>query len=281
VTLKTDALPRTIIQPGHRRALLNLRELWTYREVLQALIRREIKIRYAQTAAGLSWILLQPVLTTLVLSLLIGRWMKVSTADVPYPLFAYSGLMPWLYFTHVLTKSTACLMDTGLLSKVYFPRLLLPLATAIGGLIDLFVAGALLAFLMIYYRVPPGVSILLLPFCLLWSTMVAFGIGIWLSVLNLYYRDVMHALPFGTQLVFFMTPIAYSSSLVPHSWRWMYSLNPMVGVLECWRWALLGKPPDISFAQIAISLTTGTIVLVWGLVFFRRKEPLLADAGNS
>src|SRR5580698_5116883 len=156
---------RIVIRAGSKRPLLDLRELWAYRQVLYALVLREIKIRYAQTVVGVGWAVLQPVLTTIVLSLLAGRWMGVPAAGLPYPLFAYSGLAAWIYFTHVLTKSSVCLLHTGLISKAYFPRLLLPLASAMGGLIDLGVASAILAGLMVYYRVAPGWQLLLLPFC--------------------------------------------------------------------------------------------------------------------
>jgi lipopolysaccharide transport system permease protein len=260
---------------------LNPRELWAYREVLYALVLREIKIRYAQTAVGVGWAVLQPVLTTVVLSLLAGRWMGVPAAGIPYPLFVYSGLAAWIYFTHVLTKSSVCLVNTGLISKAYFPRLLLPLAAAMGGLIDLGVASAILVGLMLYYRASPGWGILLLPVCVIVLMVFAFGAGTWLAVLNLYRRDVAHALPFATQLAFLTTPVAYPSGLVPHSWRLVYYLNPMAGVIECFRWSLFGRRPDISAWQIGASLAVGAIVTLAGLMYFRRNEPTLADAGDT
>src|SRR6202521_4811414 len=197
VARRPEASSRIVIRAGSRRPLLNLRELWAYREVLYALVLREIKVRYAQTAVGVGWAVLQPVLTTVVLSLLRVRWMGGPAAGLPYPLFAYSGLAAWIYFTHVLTKSSVCLVNTGLISKAYFPRLLLPLASAMGGLIDLGVASAILAGLMVYYRVAPGLGILLLPVCVAFLMTIAFGAGTWLAVLNLYHRDVAHALPFA------------------------------------------------------------------------------------
>ena len=206
--------------------------------------------------------------------------MGVPAAGLPYPLFAYSGLAAWIYFTHVLTKSSVCLLHTGLISKAYFPRLLLPLASAMGGLIDLGVASVILAGLMVYYRVAPGLGILLLPVCVMLLMMVAFGVGLWLAVLNLHHRDVVHALPFATQLLFFMTPVAYASGLVPPAWRLVYCLNPMLGVIECFRWSLFGRPPQISPWLIGASLATGAIITLGGLLFFRRNEPTLADAGD-
>jgi lipopolysaccharide transport system permease protein len=260
---------------------LNLRELWAYREVLHALVWREINIRYAQAAVGVGWVVLQPVLTTVVLSLVAGRWMGAAAGGVPYPLFSCSGLVPWLYFTHVLTKSSICMVGTGLLSKAYFPRLLLPLATAAGGLIDLLVASAVLAVLMFYYGSVPGPGILLLPVGLVLLITTALGAGIWLSVLNLFHRDIAHALPFGTQLLFFLTPVAYPAGMISESWRPFYSLNPMVAVIECLRYALFGIGPGISTAQIAASVAVGMLVLVSGLVYFRRHERTLADVGDT
>jgi lipopolysaccharide transport system permease protein len=262
--------------------ILNLRELWAYREVLYALVRREIKVRYAQTVVGIGWAVLQPALTTLVLTLLAGRWMREPVRGVPYSVFAFAGLVPWIYFTHVLTRSSVCLLsNNGLLSKAYFPRLLLPLSAAIGGLVDLFVTIVILALLMVYHKTATGFGLFLLPCCLLFLTTVATGMGVWIAVLNLYHRDVAHALPFATQIVFFMTPIAYSSGLVPHSWRLIYSLNPMVGVIECFRWSLFATPPDISLPQLAASAISGMAFLVTGLVYFSRKEKILADVGDA
>lgn len=273
--------PRVAISPFVERPLVDWRELWSYREVLFALIRREIKVRYAQTAAGAVWVILQPVLTTAVLALLAGRWLKVPADGLPYALFALSGLIVWTYFNHTLTKSSGCLITTGLISKAYFPRLLLLLAAVCGGLIDMFVALPVLGVVMIYYRTAPGWTILLLPVSLVILLVAAAGVGIWLAVLNLYYRDVENGLPFATQLLFFLTPAAYPISVVPASWRLLYSLNPMVAAIECWRWTLFGKSFPISPAELAVSVTAGLTVLVSGLWYFRRKEPVFADVGSS
>src|SRR5687767_6182107 len=229
---------RVVISFDARQPLLGARELWSYREVLYALVAREVKVRYAQTVAGFAWVILQPLLTTGVLTILAGRWMRVPAGNLDYPLFVYSGLVPWMYFTHVLTKASMSLIHTGLLSKAYFPRLLLPLAAAIGGLIDLCVTSVVLAGLMIYYGVAPSATIVLLPGALLLAAVVAFGVGVWVAVLNLFQRDVAHALPFSTQLLFFITPVAYPVTVVPASWLPLYTLNPMVAVVEFWRWTL-------------------------------------------
>ncbi|HUR21294.1 MAG TPA: ABC transporter permease [Vicinamibacterales bacterium] len=275
----TDSL--IVIRANARRPLLAVGELWEYREVLHALVWREMKVRYAQTIAGASWVILQPLLTTAVLNILAGRWMRVPTDGVPYPLFAYSGLVPWVYFTHVLTKSAASLLGTGLLSKAYFPRLLLPLAVAAGGAIDLLVASTLLVGLIAYYGVAPSWTMVWLPFVLLLTITVAFGFGVWLAPLNLFHRDVAHALPFGTQLLFFMTPVAYPLSVVPESWRLVCAMNPRVAVVECWRWALFAGPARISLLELAISLIVGAVVWVSGLWYFSRHEPTFADAGEA
>ena len=224
--------------------------------------------------------ILQPVLTTIVLTLLAGRWMGIPTDGLPYALFAYSGLVPWIYFTHVLNKSSMCMISTGLLSRAYFPRLLLPMAAAAGGLVDIGAGIMLLGPLMIYHRTALTPAILLLPAGLLLTTLVAFAAGIWVAVLNLYYRDVAHALPFATQLLFFMTPVAYSASLVPPSGRVIYCLNPMTGVIDAWRFFLFGGRVNFSLAEFAISCGTTGILLLAGLWFFRSHEPTLADVGE-
>lgn len=273
--------PRVKISPVIERPLVEWRELWSYREVLYALIRREIKVRYAQTAAGAVWVLLQPVLTTAVLALLVGHWLKVPADGIPYALFALSGLIVWTYFNHTLTKSSGCLITTGLISKAYFPRLLLLLAAVCGGLIDMLVSLPVLGVVMIYYHTAPGFSILLLPVSLVLLLVAAVGAGAWLAVLNLYYRDVENGLPFAMQLLFFLTPAAYPMAVVPAPWRLLYSLNPMVAAIECWRWALFGKSFPISPAELTASVCAGLIVLFSGLWYFRRKEPVFADVGSS
>jgi len=275
------ARKRTFISANSKRPFLDVAELWHYRAVLLALVRREIQVRYAQTIAGATWVILQPILTTAVLTLLAGRWIGVPADGLPYPLFAFSGLVVWIYFTHVLNKSCLCMVSTGLLNKAYFPRLLLPLAASIGALLDVAAAGSVLALVMFHYRVAPRLPLLLFPAAVLLLAIMAFGVAVWLAVLNLYYRDVSHALPFATQLLFFLTPVAYSTSLVPPQWRLVYSLNPVTGVLEAWRFTLFGNPQGFSMAEFGVSVLSGTIVLLTGLWFFRLKEPTLADVGES
>jgi lipopolysaccharide transport system permease protein len=279
--MSRDFHSRIIISFDARRPLIAPAELWSYREVLFALVWREMKIRYAQTLAGAGWVILQPLLTTIVLNVLAGLWIKGSADGLPYALFVYSGLVPWMYLTHVLTKSSVSLITAGLLSKAYFPRLLLPMAAAIGGAIDMCVSGAVLVLLMVHYRVFPSLNLLLLPAVLLLVLIVAFGMGLWLAALNLYHRDVAHALPFMTQLLFFLTPVAYPISLVPPVWRLWYTLNPMVGVLECWRWTLFATPLHVSPLELAASMGVGVLILVSGMWYFSSMEPTFADVGET
>lgn len=269
-----------IIAPDVQRPLLDWREIWAYREVLYALIRREIQVRYAQTIAGAGWVILQPLLTAAVLTLLASRWADAPALGVPYTLFVVSGLIPWNYFNHVLTKSSICLISTGLVSKVYFPRLLLVLAAVAGGLLDVLIALPVLALLMAWFRIAPSWHVVLLPVSLLVVLMITFGMGAWISVLNLHFRDVSHALPFFLQLGLFLTPAAYPVTLIPMHWRWLYALNPMVGAVECWRWCLFGGPFSLAINEAAVSAGTAIFLLLTGLMYFRLEEPTLADVGE-
>ncbi len=278
---RPSASARVVIQSGARQPLFAPAELWTHREVLYALVRKEMKVRYAQTVAGAAWVILQPLLTTVVLSIVARRWMNMPADHLPYPLFVYGSLVPWMYFTHVLTKSTVSLLGTGLLSKVYFPRLLLPLAAAIAGLIDLLVASTILGCLMIVYGIAPSAILAALPGALLLAVAVSFGFGVWLAALNLFHRDIAYALPFLTQLLFFVTPVAYPTSVIPPSWRLLCSLNPLVAVIECWRWTVLAVPVHLSPLQLAVSLAVGAAVIVSGLWYFSRHEPFFADVGET
>lgn len=270
----------TVITPENTAPFLDWRELWAYREVLYALIRREIKIRYAQTIAGVSWVILQPLLTAAVLTLLAGRVVHIPAGGVAYALFAVSGLIPWNYFNHALTKSSLCLVGTGLVSKAYFPRLLLLFAAVVGGLIDMLVASPVLAVLMIWYRTGPGWRLLLLPVCVLPLLAATIGVGAWVSILNLYFRDVSHALPFFMQLAFFLTPAAYPITLIPDNLRWVYSLNPLVVAIELWRWSLFRASFPLSAREAITSAAVGVVLLLSGLWYFRRAEPTIADVGE-
>lgn len=264
-------------EPGGKWSALNLREVWEYRELLYFLVWRDIKVRYKQTVLGAAWAIIQPFFMMLVFSLFFGRLAGIQSDGVPYPVFVYCALLPWQLFAHALTESSNSLVaNQNLISKVYFPRLLVPMAAVFTGLMDFCIAFGMLVLLMLYFQIVPGVAILTLPFFLLLALMAALGIGLWLSALNVQYRDVRYTLTFLVQFWLFATPVAYPSSLVPEKWRPLYGLNPMAGVVEGFRWALLGKadPPSI---MLAVSVAAVLLLLVSGLYYFRRMEKEFAD----
>ena len=270
-------LSLTVVRPSHGWMHLNLGELWQYRELIGFFIWRDIKVRYKQTLLGAAWAIIQPVFTMVVFSLFFGKLAKVPSDNVPYPIFSYAALLPWQLFAKALNDASRSLVGgRNMLTKVYFPRLILPLASLLGGLVDFAIAFLVLLGMMWYYRVPltpqAWTVLLFLPLALL----TALGVGLWLAALNVLYRDVGYALPFLTQAWMFITPIAYSSTLVPEKWRMVYALNPMAGVINGFRWALLDTPtgPD---ASMAISIAVALVVLVSGVFFFRRMERMFAD----
>ena len=271
------------ILPLHIRATsgwvsLKLGELWEYRELLYFLAWRDLKVRYKQSALGVSWVVLQPLLMTLVFSVLFARLAGVSTDDkTPYPVFAFCGLLPWQFFAYVLANSTNSLVASEqLITKIYFPRLVIPLSGAMSGLIDFGFAFVMLVALMVYYEVVPTYALLLLPGFFLLAVLCAVGMGLWLAALNLKYRDVRHTIPFMTQFWFFLSPVAYPTSLVPDQWRWLYGINPMVGVIEGFRWSLLGQAHALPMWFVFSVLVT-LFLLVSGLYYFRRMEKTFAD----
>jgi lipopolysaccharide transport system permease protein len=256
---------------------VSLREIWESREVLYMFALRDIKIRYQQTAVGMSWAILQPLLIMLVLSAF-ATLLRAHTGTVPYPLFLISGLIPWTYFTHGFTQTTHSLVSNGaIIGKIYFPRVIIPIAAVVGGAVDFFVASLLLPAFMVYYGVRPTLAVLSLPLFVLMALLSALALGLWLAVLNVRYRDVANALPFVTQLLFFTTPIAYSPTLLPEPWRTVSGLNPMVGVVTGFRWAILGEATGGLQWSIAVSAATIVVLLVGGLWYFQRNEPTLAD----
>ncbi len=260
------------------RSLRNdLRELWAYRDLLKLLVRRDISIRYKQSAIGVAWAVVQPVMMMLIFSLIFGRFAGLPSDGVPYPLFTLTALLPWLYFAKALTGSSDSLVSSAnLVQKVYFPRLILPLSKTISGLVDFAVAFGLLVILLAWYRVMPGWELLLLPVLVFIAMLTALAVGLWLTALNVKYRDIGLMVPFVTQIWMYSSPIAYSTSIVPEQWRWMYSLNPLVGVVEGFRWALLGKAPP-ALGPMLLSLTVVVLLFVSGVAFFRRVERTFAD----
>jgi lipopolysaccharide transport system permease protein len=269
--------PTFTIRPSQGWVALRLRDLWHYRELLFLLTWRDVKVRYKQTALGAAWAVLQPLFSMVVFTVFFGRLAKVPSDGIPYPLFSYAALLPWQLFAYGLTESSNSLVaNERLITKVYFPRLCVPIASVLAGLVDFVVAFTVVIGLMFYYGVWPGWAILTLPAFTLFAVVTAFGVGLWFSALNVRYRDVRYTLNFIVQLWLFASPVAYSSTLVPTRWRILYGMNPMAGVIEGFRWALLGKtqPPG---AMTIVSAFTVVLVLISGLFYFRRMEKSFAD----
>lgn len=269
----------TLIQPMRGWLALNLREIWDYRELLFFLVWRDIKVRYKQTLLGASWAILQPVFTMVVFSVFFGRLAKIPSDGIPYPIFSYTGLLPWTFFAAGLANGANSLVrDSILVKRVYFPRLIPPVSAVVGGLPDFFLAFLVLVAMMIYYGLFPTLaSVVWLPACLLLALMTAMGVGLWLAALNALYRDIRYIVPFLTQFWMYATPVVYPSSLLEEPWRTLYGLNPMVSVVEGFRWSLL-RQSQPRLSMFALSLVTALILLVTGAFFFRRMEPHYADA---
>jgi lipopolysaccharide transport system permease protein len=267
----------TRIRPSRGWVRLDLRELWEYRELLYFFVWRDLKVRYKQTVIGAAWAVIQPFMTMVVFSVFFGRLAGVPSDGVPYPVFSFAALVPWMYFASALGGATSAVVDHGrMISKVYFPRLFLPAGPVLSGLVDLGIALLVLFGLMLAFGHPPTLGILALPLYLLLAIGAALGVGLWLSALNALYRDVRYAVPFAIQFWMFASPVAYPSSLVPEEWRAAYALNPMVAVIEGFRSALLGTPPP-SVVSLAVSLGTVLVLLVGGSAYFRRVERVFAD----
>lgn len=265
------------IRPSSGWRALDLRELWRYRELLWFLAVRDIKVRYKQTALGVAWAVLQPLLTMVVFSIFFGKLANIPSDGVPYPLFALVGLLPWQLFAHALTQSSGSLVaEQRLITKVYFPRLIVPLASVLAGLADFGVAFVLVIGMMFWYGVTPTWAILAIPLLVPLVLLTAFAVGIWLAALNVQYRDVRYTVPFLTQLWMFVTPVAYPGSLVPERWRALFGLNPMAGVVEGFRWAFLGTG-EIHGPLMAVSLVVALVLLIGGFYYFRRMEAVFAD----
>ncbi len=271
--------PTTIyIKPSKGLAALNLRDLWVYRELVYFMIWRDIKVRYKQTMLGALWAVIQPVMTMVVFNFLFGKVANVPTDDIPYPIFSFTALLPWGLFTAALNQASRSLTaNHNMITKIYFPRLFLPISSVLSGLVDFAIAFVILIGLMIYYNVSPNLNALwTLPLFILLSIVTALGVALWLSAINVKYRDVNYALPFITQFWLFITPVAYSASVIPDKWQLLYSANPMAGVVNGFRWALLGagSGPD---AALWVSIGISLLVLVSGLFYFRGMERTFAD----
>ena len=265
-----------VIRPSRGWVSLDLRDLWRYRELLYFLTWRDIKVRYKQTIFGAAWAILQPFFTMIVFSVFFGRLAKMPSDGIPYPIFAYCALLPWSYFAGALDRASNSLVGSShLITKVYFPRLAIPISAVMAGLVDFGIAFVVLLGMMLYYGFAPTAAALTLPLFLVLAIAAALAVGLWLSALNVQYRDVRYTVPFLTQVWLFATPIAYPSSLVPEQWRTWYGLNPMAGVVEGFRWALLGKEPP--GPMLAVSIIAVVLLLIGGLYYFRRMERSFAD----
>jgi homopolymeric O-antigen transport system permease protein len=270
-------LPVHVIEAQSGWVPVRLGELWEYRELLYFFVWRELKIRYKQTLLGVAWAVIQPLFTMVVFTLLFGRLAKVPSDGLPYPVFTFCALLPWQLFSFALTESSnSVVAQQRLLTKVYFPRLLMPLASVCVGLADFAIAFVMLIAMMAYYGIVPGLAALTIPLWTILAMATALGIGLWLAALNVRYRDIRYTVPFLTQVWMYATPVAYASSLIPQAWRPFYALNPMVGVIEGFRWALLGQAPTVS-TVLPVSVTAVALLLASGLFYFRRTERTFAD----
>ena len=270
--------PRTlVIQPHRGLGNLDLAALWEYRELLYFLVWRDLKVRYKQTFIGASWAIFQPAMTMVIFTMIFGRMAKIPSDGLPYSVFVYAGLLPWTYFSQALRLSGVGLVSNAhLITKIYFPRLIIQLAAVITPAMDFLVSFLLLLGLIAWFGIAPSWGLLAVPLFLLLAMITALAVGLWLSPLNVRYRDVEHTIPFLIQFWMFASPVAYPVSMVPESWRLLYSLNPMVGVIEGFRWGLLGKEnPD--FTVMLVSVAVVLVLLGSGVVFFRRTERTFAD----
>ena len=266
-----------MIKPTSGWAALNLRDMWLYRELVFFMTWRDLKVRYKQTLLGVGWAILQPFLTMVVFSIFFGNLAKVPSDGVPYPIFSYTALIPWTLFSKALQDASRSLVaNSHMITKIYFPRMILPISSVLAGVADFLIAFIVLLGMMFYYKIAPTANVWALPLFLLLALITAVGVGLWLSALNVLYRDINYILPFLTQFWMYLTPIAYPSSMVPEQWQAVYALNPMTGVVEGFRWALLGtgQPPGV---MTLVSAGVAVILLVSGMFYFKRMERLFAD----
>jgi lipopolysaccharide transport system permease protein len=274
---RTMTPPSIVVQPSTSLLDLELPAIWQHRELLYFLVWREVKVRYKQTALGVAWALLQPLMTMAIFTVIFGLLVKMPSDGLPFPLFAYAALLPWTYFSEAMSRSSISLVgDAQLIRKVYFPRLIMPLSAVASPAVDFGLAFVLLLGMMTWYGVNPTWGIVLLPAFLLLALITALAVGLWLSALNVRYRDVRHTIPFLTQCWMYASPVVYPVSIVPEGWRTLYAINPMVGVIEGFRWGLLGnESPDVGVIAVSAMVIIG--LLIGGLIFFKRMEQTFAD----
>ena len=274
--VQESSLPTLIIRPPRKWVPVDLHELWAYRELIAAFTMRDIKLRYKQTGLGIAWAVLQPLLTMVIFTIFFGGLAHIPSDGVPYPLFVLAALLPWTLFSDGLTRSTTSMVtNSNIMTKVYFPRMIMPLASIISPLVDFAVSFIILLAMMVYYGFVPTINVIFLPLFILLALATSLGVGLWLSALNVKYRDFQYTVPFLIQIWMFASPVVYSSSLVPASLRVWYGLNPMAGVIEGFRWALLGT--GMPSAMILVSVGMVIVLLVSGMFYFRRMEQYYAD----
>lgn len=265
------------IKPSKGWISLNLKDLWNYRELLYFLTWRDIKIRYKQTLIGATWAILQPFFTMVVFSVFFGRIVKIPSEGIPYPIFSYSGLLLWIYFSSAVANSgNSVIGSSNLITKVYFPRLIIPLSAALPGIVDYFIALCILILMMLFYGFVPNLFIIFLPLVVFFAFISATGLGLWLSALNVKYRDVKYAIPFFIQLLLFATPVIYPATMLPQRFRWLLSLNPISGIIDAHRACILGYKP-IDWPLLGISILVSLFIFITGLYYFRRTERSFAD----
>lgn len=267
----------TVIRPASKWPGIDFRELWAYRELLLILAWRDVSVRYKQSAIGIGWAILQPLLMMLIFTVIFGKFAKLPSEGIPYPIFTFCALLPWNYFARSLGDSSNSLVGSShLVTKVYFPRLVLPLSKVFAGLIDFGIGFVILLGMMVWYGIAPTIGLLFLPLFLVVAMLASLGVGLWLTAINVKYRDVVFVVPFLVQFWMYASPVAYSVTIVPERWQWLYSLNPMVGVIEGFRWALLGKAPPNPEVML-VSLAGIVVLLVSGLFYFKHMERTFAD----
>lgn len=269
-------VPTLIIRPPKKWVPVDFHELWEYRELLHSFIARDVKIRYKQTALGFLWVIIQPLFMMLIFTLIFGGFAKIPSDGIPYPLFSFAALIPWTLFSEGLIRSTTSMVSNStIMTKVYFPRLVMPLSGILSPIVDFFIAFILLILMMAYYGFVPTIAIVLLPLFSLLALASSLAVGLWLSALNIKYRDFQYTLPFIIQIGLYASPVVYPSSMIPDQYRMLYGLNPMAGVIEGFRWALLGtKPPG---AMMLVSVCVIIVLLIGGLFYFKRMEQHYAD----
>jgi lipopolysaccharide transport system permease protein len=276
LTANEVSVPTLVIRPPRKWVPVDLHELWAYRELLTAFTMRDIKLRYKQTGLGIAWAVLQPLLTMVIFTIFFGGLAHIPSDGIPYPLFVLAALLPWMLFAEGLTRSTTTMVtNSNIMTKVYFPRMIMPLSSILSPLVDFAVSFIILLAMMVYYGFVPTANIIFLPLFLLLALATALGVGLWLAALNVKYRDFQYTVPFLIQIWMYASPVVYASSLVPESLRVWYGLNPMAGVIEGFRWALLGN--GTPSAMILVSVGMVIVLLVSGMFYFRRMEQYYAD----